>query len=275
MASAPSQPAAPTLPRERATKPPWRPRVSGIAGILCGPIAAALITFVNFRRLNKHRKAVWTLGLTILSCVVYGLAISKLPDNTSTMLGKLLGNIVSPFVYPFLQMRAFEEWETKHPEATHDNGWRSSGWAILGLVAFFVIAIGSAVVFSWNEEVQGIEVRYGMPEKVKVDETFVFTIDVQNTANHAQLLHSFDIDAHFLEGVSIQRTSPAFEKSEANALASIRSYIFKQNIPPKGMVEIKLVGRAQKSGTFPLNLDVCIQTALTCSSFQLDSIIVE
>jgi len=275
MASAPNWLALPLLPWERGAKPPWRPRVSGIAGFLCGPVAAALIAFINLRRLNKRRKATWTLALTILVCVAFGLVIAKAPDNMSTMLGKLIGNVVSPFLYPLLQRRAFEEWETSHPGATLDNGWRSSGWAILGSAAFFVIALGSAVAASWNGQVRDIEVLYGMPEKVKVGETFVFTITVQNTADRPQLLHSLDVDTHFLEGISIQRTSPAFEKSEPNLLAPIRSYIFKHNIPPKGAVEIKLRGRAQKSGNFPLSVAVCVKTALTCSSFELNTISVQ
>ncbi len=275
MASAPNQPTIPLPPREEGAKPPWRPRVSGIAGFLCGPVAAALIAFINLRRLNERSKAAWTLILTILGCAVYGLAIIQVPDNVSTVMGKLIGHLVSPFLYPLFQTRAFEQWETSHPGATHDNGWRSSGWAILGLAAFYVIAIGPAVVISSNSEVRDIEVRYDMPEKVKVGETFVFTITVQNTADRPQLLHSLDVDTHFLEGISIQQTTPAFEESEPNLLSPIRSYIFNQNIPPKGAVQIEVQGRAQKSGSFPLALDVCVKTMFACSSFEGDPITVQ
>ncbi|MBI4164642.1 MAG: hypothetical protein HY508_02785 [Acidobacteria bacterium] len=275
MATAPNQPPLPGPPWDQGAKPPWRPRVSGIAGFLCGPVAAALIAFINLRRLNERRKAAWTLTLTILASAVFGLAIAKVPDNISTVMGKLIGHIVSPFLFPLLQKRAFDEWETSHPGATHGNGWRSAGWAILGLAAFYVIAIGSAVLVSSNGEVRNIELRYGMPEKAKVGETFVFAIQVQNTADHPQLLHSLDVDTHFLDGISIQRTTPAFEKSEPNMLAPIRSYIFKQTIPPKGTLEIELQCRAQKPGSFPLGLDVCVKTALTCSSFKLSAIAVQ
>jgi hypothetical protein len=275
MASAPSQPALPVLPSQREAKPPWRPLVSGVAGFLCGPIAAALIAFINLRRLNQRRKAVWTLALTVLGSVIFGLAISMATENVSSGVGKLIGHVVSPFLYPFLQQRAFGEWQNSNPGAKYDNDWRSSGWAILGLAAWFVIAIGAGFVGSWNDEVRDIEVRYRMPEKAAVGETVVFTITVHNTANRAQLLHSLDIETHFLEGISIEQTKPAFKKSEPNPLAPIMSYIFEQNIPAKGALKIELQGRTQKPGSFPLAVDICVKTAVTCSSYELRAITVQ
>jgi hypothetical protein len=275
MASAQSQPILPVPPSAGEGKPPWRPRVSGIAGFLCGPMAAALIAFINLRRLDERTKAAWTLALTTVACLAFGLAIAEFSDNVSTMLAKLTGNILSPFLYPLLQTRRFNEWETSHPGTAHDSAWRSPGWAILGLVAFFVIVVGAAEAVSWNDEAQNIEVRYELPEKANLRETFVFTIIVQNTADRPQMLYSLDVDTHFLDGVGIEGTNPAFEKSEPNLLAPIRSYLFERNIPPKRSLEIEWKGNAHKSGTFPLNLDVCIDTAFRCSSFTAGTITVQ
>jgi hypothetical protein len=90
-----------------------------------------------------------------------------------------------------------------------------------------------------------------------------------------QLLHGLDIDTHFVEGISILKTSPPFKSSEPNMLAPIRSYVFRQNIPPKGAVKIEVQGRAQKPGSFPLKLNVCVKTALVCSSFELGTVTVQ
>jgi hypothetical protein len=53
-------------------KPPWRPLLAGVAGFLCGPLAAALIVFINLRQLEQRLKAAWILGLTALACVGIG-----------------------------------------------------------------------------------------------------------------------------------------------------------------------------------------------------------
>jgi hypothetical protein len=58
-------------------------------------------------------------------------------------------------------------------------------------------------------------------------------------------------------------------------LAPIRSYVFRQNIPPKGAVKIEVQGRAQKPGSFLLKLDVCVKTALVSSSFELGTVTVQ
>jgi hypothetical protein len=249
--------------------------VAGIAGFVCGPAAAALITFVNLRRLNQRRKAVWTLILTLVACVAFGLAVAKVSDDVITPIAKLIGNVVSPFLYPLLQSRAYGEWERSHPGAAYDSGWRSSGWAILGLVTFLVLAMGSAVAFSWNEQAQDIEVRYDLPESIGVDEPFVFTIGVENKADRPQLLYSIDIEKSFLDGIFIQRSEPPFVRTEPNMLTSVTSYVFRRNIPAKGTLEIELAGKARKAGRFPLRVDVCVKTSVKCSTFELDPIVVK
>jgi hypothetical protein len=270
------EPIQPGVPRgERAVKPPWRPRVSGIAGFVCGPLAGGLIAFINLRRLNEPRKAAWTLILTILGCVVFGLVVAKAPDSTSTTLGRLIGNFVSPFLYPLLQLRPQREWQESHPGAPPDRGWRSSGWAILGLVAFLTITIGTALAFSYNEEIHDIEVNYEMPDTAKVGETVSFTIKIANRADRAQLLHSLDVDTHFLQGIWIARTNPPFKRSEPNLLAPVESYVFNQTIPAKGETTIDVEGRAIRPGAFPLTVEVCVNTATACSGFRLDTITVK
>ncbi len=224
IASEPGQPATPTLSLDQPGRPPWRPRVSGISGFLCGPLAAAIITYINLRRLGERRRAFWTIALTVAVCAGFGLAITMVPDSVTTTLGKLIGNILSPFLFPLLQTHSFGEWEKRHPGATPDNGWRTSGWCILGLAAFLVIAIGSAVAVSSNREVRDIEIRYTMPENAKIGEAVLFTISIRNTYR---------------------------------------------------VVSIEMEGRALKPGKFPLSLDVCVETAFTCSSYELGTITVE
>jgi hypothetical protein len=271
MSSIPMQPVAPPLPAEQNTKPPWRPWVSGIAGLLLGPLSGGLIAFINFRRLGRPRAAAWTLALTIIGCALFGVLIVFAPA-ASNGIGRLIGNILSPLLYPFIQRNAFDEWAAAHPGTEPDKGWRSLGWAVLGCVLYFAVAIGAALGISPKGAPKNIEVRYAIPESVKVGETFAMTLTIRNGGTETQKLYSLDIDTHFLKGVSIVATTPAYRSIEPNALAPIRSYTYEQNIPANGTLEISLQAKATEAGAFPFKLDVCMNSALSCESYVLATI---
>lgn len=271
MSSIPMQPVSPALPAEQSPKSPWRPWVSGIAGFLLGPLAGGIIAFINFRRLGRPRAAAWTLGLTIVGCALFGMLIAFAPA-ASNGIGRMIGNILSPFLYPFLQKKAFDEWAAAHPGVEPDKGWRSLGWAILGCVLYFAVAIGAALGLSPKGAPKNIEVRYTMPKSVKVGETFAMTVEVRNGAAEAQKLYSLDIDTHFLKGVSIVESTPAYKSIDPNVFAAIQSYTYEQNIPANGSLSIELQAKASEAGAFPLKLDVCVNSALSCGSYVLGTV---
>ncbi|MGA8034956.1 MAG: hypothetical protein WA823_15490 [Candidatus Acidiferrales bacterium] len=274
MASVPTEPSVVATSVEAVAKPPWRPRVSGIGGFLCGPLAGAIIAFINLRRLNENRKANWTLALTILACLIFGVVIAEATDTFATVIGKVIGNVVSPFLFPLLQKKAFDEWAKNHPLAESSNGWRASGWAILGLVVYFVIAVGAALGVSSKDVSKNIKVRYGLPANVNAGDPVEITIEVANEANRPQLLYSLDFDTHFLKGISVEHSSPAFESTKPNMLAPILSYVFEQDIPANGKIDVVFHGRALSAGTYPLSLDACVKTAMACENYKLGTIVV-
>ena len=273
MSSIPLQPVSPPLPAEHSEMAPWRPRVSGIAGFLLGPLAGGIIVFINFRRLGRPRAAAWTLGLTILACALFGVLVALAPAATNS-LGRLIGNIVSPFLFPALQKSAFDEWAAAHPGVEPSNGWRSTGWAILGLILYFAVAIGAALGISPKGEPANIEVNYSLPKSASVGETFTMLVDVHNTANQPQKLYSLDIDTHFLDGVSITGSAPPYKSVDPNLIAAIKSYTYDQDILANSTLQITLQAKAFKTGAFPLKLDVCVNSAVSCASFDLATVTV-
>jgi hypothetical protein len=274
MASIPNPTTVPAMSAEAVAKAPWRPRVSGIAGFLCGPLAGAIIAFINFRRLNENRKANWTLGLTILASLLFGVVIAEATDTFVLVAGKVFGNVISPFLFPLIQNSAFDGWAKNHPLAEPSNGWRSTGWAILGLAAFMVVAVGAALGVSEKDQPRNIKVEYVMPTNVNAGDAVPIKIDVTNSADHPQLLYSLEFDTHFLKGISIDQATPAFETTRPNALASIKTYIFERSIPANGKLQIELQGRAVSPGSYPFPLSVCVKTAMACNSYKLPEIAV-
>lgn len=266
------QPVTPPLPAEQNIKSPWRPLVSGVAGFLLGPLAGGIIAFINFRRLHRPRAAAWTLGLTILGCAFFGVLIAFSTAAASNGLGRLVGNIISPFLFPFIQNKAFNEWTAAHPGVEPDKGWRSIGSGILGMILYFALALGAALGVAPKGVPKNIEVRYTTPESVKVGDTFPMTITVHNSAAAAQTLFSIDFDTHFLKSVSIVSTTPASKSVDPNVLASIQSYTYEQDIAPDATFNVSVQAKATQAGAFPLKIDVCINSALSCGSYTLGTI---
>jgi hypothetical protein len=271
MSSLPLQTVSPPLPAEQIIKAPWRPSISGIAGFLLGPLAGGVIAFINFRRLGRARAAAWTLGLTILACALFGMLIAFAPA-ASNGIGRFIGNILSPFLYPLIQKKAFDDWTAAHPGAEPDKGWRSIGWALLGCILYFAVAIGAALGISPKGTPENIEVRYSMPENVKVGETFAMTVTVHNGATKLQRLYSLDIDTHFLKGVSIVSTTPAYKAIVPNVIAATQSYTYDQDILANSSLDISVQAIATEAGAFPFKLDVCVNSAVSCSSYVLPTL---
>jgi hypothetical protein len=271
MSSIPLQTVSPPLPAEQSAKAPWRPRVSGVAGFLFGPLAGGIIAFINFRRLGRPRAAAWTLALTILASAFFGVLVALAPAATNAV-GRVIGNILSPFLFPALQKSAFEEWAAAHPGVEPANGWRSTGWAILGCILYFAVAIGAVLGISPKGEPENIEVRYTVPKNVKVGDTFAVLVEVDNTAKQPQRLYSLDIDTHFLDGVSIVGSAPPYKSVEPNLIAAIKSYTYDQDVLANSSFPITLQAKAFKTGTFPLKVDVCVNSAVSCASYDLGTV---
>lgn len=130
--------------------PPWKPMVAGVMGLLLGPIAAAIVTFINLKRLDRHKKANWVLALSIAGGIILFYGLFFLPELQSESLGKFIGNFISPFLYPFIQKDDFEEWKAKHPEATANRGVRSIGWGFIGLLLNLVIVFGISMSIPYD-----------------------------------------------------------------------------------------------------------------------------
>ncbi len=101
--------------------------MSGILGAGFGPVAGAIVTFVNLRSLGASGKAVWVLVITILASIPLGSLLSLLeetvqPPNLLRLIG-LIVILISSVLYPSLQQREFEAWQARHPRVGARNGW--------------------------------------------------------------------------------------------------------------------------------------------------------
>ncbi len=154
----------PGPPWDGPRKAPWKPRVSGAIGLAFGPVAAALITFVNLRRLDSPRKARWVLGLTSVGSVLLGSFTYLMQEKSGYWLSSL--NILIAPLYSILQTAEFDAWRARNPVAKSQNGWYATGWGLIGLVVFLALAIIGTLPWLMPDMVQSIDVQRTHPQSV-------------------------------------------------------------------------------------------------------------
>jgi hypothetical protein len=120
-------------------KPPFDPRVAGKVAFFFGPVAGALVSIVNLRRMGYPVRSKRILGWTVLAAVVMAVLLVIIPDAFGRIFG-LAAEITFYKIYPRLQQREFGQWQSLHPELQLSSGWGALGWGLVGLAMFFVIA---------------------------------------------------------------------------------------------------------------------------------------
>ncbi len=192
-----------------------------------------------------------------------------MPRELAGGVGRLVGHLVSPFLYPYLQANAFENWEADHSGVSTANGWLTIGWGLLGLVAFLLLAFAGIFPLLMNEQVTNINVYSESPEHIMMGEEFVLRIRVENTADRPQVLNAIDLGSGYLDGITILRTVPAHKKTETNFATSERSYLFDQAIAAKGEQVVEFHSRATRAGEYPSTLSVCVNSDTNCEAYNL------
>jgi len=130
---------------ERVQKPPYRPSVSGKIGFFFGPPAAALVLYVNLRRMGHPEKARRILIRTIIAAILIGFVMLRSPDAVGRLIG-LAVEIVTAVIFPPLQEAEFAAWQQANPAISPSNGWLAIGLGVLGLLGYLMLFIVLAMV---------------------------------------------------------------------------------------------------------------------------------
>jgi len=138
---------------------------------LLGPLAGALVTYVNLKRLGQGRKGRLVFGWSIVATVPLFAALIYLPAEITKVLGVAVEG-TGAALFPWLQKQPFEKWEQANPGAVHANKWKSVGWGLLGMVLVFVVFMGlfvgqNVVSQSFNERGEKLESQNQFAEAEK------------------------------------------------------------------------------------------------------------
>lgn len=137
---------------------------------------------------------------------------------------------------------------------------------ILGGIAFFLWVI---------DEPEDIWIDVSVPGEKMKGEEFAIEIQVENSADKEQLLHSIDIYDSYLEGIAIQRTEPKFIQSYHTPVIGMQTYELKRQIPPQTSITVLVFAKGVRKGDFQGDLQVCINSETSCLSYPLRTIVEE
>ncbi len=113
--------------------PPWSPLAATWATIFLGPLAGALVTAVNLRRLARPDKALFALVTGLVSLGLLGaIWISGLGVGDRGLLTYLLLSAGNIGLYLYLQQADFATWVRTHPRDVPVTPWAAASWALIG-----------------------------------------------------------------------------------------------------------------------------------------------
>jgi len=125
------------------SKPPWRPKVAGWCALLLGPMAGALVAAASFRRMGQARKAQQTIVYTFVGLVAV-LVPLLLVIPADAPIKKLIAIAIEGAgfsVFPSVLREDYVNWKTTHPGTQPRNDYAATGWAVLGLFIYAVLAV--------------------------------------------------------------------------------------------------------------------------------------
>jgi hypothetical protein len=235
---------------------PWKPVIAALAGYALGPMAAALVCFANLKRLGAPAKGRKIVLLTAVACLGLMLLVREVPDSYILY---VIGHLVVPLLFPFLQRKEFAAWKAAHLEEPA-SGWTAVWWGLAGLLLLFGVA--GVAMFAFPEQVENIAVRVTLPKSVPVGEPFEMKLEVRNTGDREQILRSVVVPWELILRFDGLRSEPKLWKDAPAATGG--KYIYRLPIAANGVAELKFAGTARNAGEVSADLKVCIRTDSNC-----------
>ena len=134
---------------------------------------------------------------------------------------------------------------------------------------------GIAWVYSIAKAPENINIQVDAPLEVRTGDQFVVTIRIENTANETQVLHSIDIWDHYLEGIAIGSTEPAYRQSYHVPIDNTQAFEFYRDIGPYETITITLNATAVSPGDFNSFFDACINSDISYLTYPIRTVVTE
>jgi parallel beta-helix repeat protein len=139
-------------------------------------------------------------------------------------------------------------------------------WIVIGCAVACLVCLVGLLVSLWLKQPKNIVASVRGPMRVRKGETFLLKIEVENTGQKSQTLHSIQVSMGYLEGIEIEKTEPPFIDSSTFSAPGpdYQTYTFDQTIKPGGRVLVQLTAVGIETGDFSGDTHVCINDGFTC-----------
>jgi hypothetical protein len=130
--------------RPRPLAAPWSPLAATWATLFLGPLAGAVVTAVNLRRLGRPDKALFAFITGLASLALLGAAwASGVGAGNRGLLAYALLSAGNIGLYLYLQQPDFAAWVRAHPRDLPTTPWIAASWALIGfaLTMFGLLAL--------------------------------------------------------------------------------------------------------------------------------------
>ena len=130
-------------------------------------------------------------------------------------------------------------------------------------------------IYSAVKEPENIVIQVEAPLEVSHGEQFVIAIQIENTADETQVLHSIDISDHYLDGIAIVSTEPPYRQSYHVPIDNTQSYEMSLDLPPHETTTVRLNAVAVAEGDFNSFFDACINSDVSFLTYPIRTIVTE
>jgi len=147
------------------------------------------------------------------------------------------------------------------------------GTALVLSICILLAAIGAILIGFRPEEPSDIRMAISAPESVPRGEPFAVEVQITNVYTGEQILDSIDISTGYLENITVTGiTPPAVEEFDV-PFVKFHSYTFAEPLSMLESITIVFEMVGEEEGVFNGDLDVCINKAGSCQTFELSTII--
>jgi hypothetical protein len=148
----------------------------------------------------------------------------------------------------------------------------------IGCVALCFLLVIFAALGVWflgqsSEMPSDVSIQVSAPTNANVGDDFVIEVAITNTGQQSRELNSIDIYTSYLDGVFVQRTSPAYSEFINNLFFDVHHYYFYEKLPPGSTTTVQFFAQAVMSGNFSGDLDVCIDSITRCTTYFIRTVI--
>ena len=120
---------------------------------------------------------------------------------------------------------------------------------------------------------ENVDISVDAPASVQVDQEFYIILTIRNTGSSTQTLVDVDIADEYLEGVMVRETDPAFKDAMHVPFDNTQSYSMDITLPAGREVTVTISAYAAHAGDYAGDIDFCINSAVSCLSYPVRTII--